>query len=427
MKLWQKGAAAHEKVDSFTVGKDREYDLVLAQYDCEASIAHAKMLGAIGLITTAEAQQLCKVLEALKEDAEKGVFTIENEFEDMHSKIEHVLTEKLGDLGKKIHTARSRNDQVLVAMHLYLKQELTEIKTQVIALFDLLLELAEKHQDELIPGYTHLQVAMPSSIGMWLSAYAESLVDDLYFWEAAFKIADQNPLGSAAGYGSAFPINRELTTKLMAFKQLKVNAVASQMSRGKLEKSTAMALSSIGSSLSKMCMDICLYMGQDFDFISFPADLTTGSSIMPHKKNPDLFELVRGKCNSLQGLPNQLALLTTNLPSGYHRELQLAKGPIIDAVQELKSCLDILLFSLPQLKVSQNTTDQKKYDYLFSVDTLNADVIAGKPFRDAYRELGEAIENGTYVPNRNLKHTHVGSVGNLGLDLIKAKMKPLRF
>lgn len=427
MKLWQKGAAAHEKVDSFTVGKDREYDLVLAQYDCEASMAHAKMLGAIGLITTAEAQQLCKVLEALKEDAEKGVFTIENEFEDMHSKIEHVLTEKLGDLGKKIHAARSRNDQVLVAMHLYLKQELTEIKTQVIAIFDLLLELAEKHQDELIPGYTHLQVAMPSSIGMWLSAYAESLVDDLYFWEAAFKIADQNPLGSAAGYGSAFPIDRELTTKLMAFKQLKVNAVASQMSRGKLEKSTAMALSSIGSSLSKMCMDICLYMGQDFDFISFPADLTTGSSIMPHKKNPDLFELVRGKCNSLQGLPNQLALLTTNLPSGYHRELQLAKGPIIDAVQELKSCLDILLFSLPQLKVSQNTTDQKKYDYLFSVDTLNADVIAGKPFRDAYRELGEAIENGTYVPNRNLKHTHVGSVGNLGLDLIKAKMKPLRF
>jgi argininosuccinate lyase len=427
MKLWQKGAAAHEKVDSFTVGKDREYDLVLAQYDCEASMAHAKMLGAIGLITTAEAQQLCKVLEALKEDAEKGVFTIENEFEDMHSKIEHVLTEKLGDLGKKIHTARSRNDQVLVAMHLYLKQELTEIKTQVIALFDLLLELAEKHQDELIPGYTHLQVAMPSSIGMWLSAYAESLVDDLYFWEAAFKITDQNPLGSAAGYGSAFPINRELTTKLMAFKQLKVNAVASQMSRGKLEKSTAMTLSSIGSSLSKMCMDICLYMGQDFDFISFPADLTTGSSIMPHKKNPDLFELVRGKCNSLQGLPNQMALLTTNLPSGYHRELQLAKGPIIDAVQELKSCLDILLFSLPQLRVSQNTTDQKKYDYLFSVDTLNADVIAGKPFRDAYRELGEAIENGTYVPNRNLKHTHVGSVGNLGLDLIKAKMKPLRF
>ncbi|MDA9811632.1 argininosuccinate lyase [Flavobacteriaceae bacterium] len=426
MKLWQKGAAAHEKVDTFTVGKDREYDLVLAQYDCEASKAHAKMLGAIGLITPNEVKQLCNVLEILKTDAKKGSFTIEDEFEDMHSKIEYILTEELGDLGKKIHTARSRNDQVLVAMHLYLKQELTEIKTLVIALFDLLLELAEKHQNDLIPGYTHLQVAMPSSIGMWLSAYAESLVDDLYFWEAAFKIADQNPLGSAAGFGSAFPIDRELTTNLMAFKQLKVNAVAAQMSRGKLEKSTAMALSSIGSSLAKMSMDICLYMGQDFDFISFPSDLTTGSSIMPHKKNPDLFELVRGKCNTLQALPNQLALLTTNLPSGYHRELQLAKGPMIDAVQELKACLDILLFSLPQLRVTQNSTDQKKYDYLFSVDTLNAEVIAGKPFRDAYRELGEAIENGSYIPNRALNHTHLGSIGNLGLEVIRAKMKPLR-
>ncbi|MDA7736466.1 argininosuccinate lyase [Flavobacteriaceae bacterium] len=426
MKLWQKGAAAHEKVDTFTVGEDREYDLVLAQYDCEASKAHAKMLGAIGLITPNEVKQLCNVLEILKTDAKKGSFTIEDEFEDMHSKIEYILTEKLGDLGKKIHTARSRNDQVLVAMHLYLKQELTEIKTLVIALFDLLLELAEKHQNDLIPGYTHLQVAMPSSIGMWLSAYAESLVDDLYFWEAAFKIADQNPLGSAAGFGSAFPIDRELTTNLMAFKQLKVNAVAAQMSRGKLEKSTAMALSSIGSSLAKMSMDICLYMGQDFDFISFPSDLTTGSSIMPHKKNPDLFELVRGKCNTLQALPNQLALLTTNLPSGYHRELQLAKGPMIDAVQELKACLDILLFSLPQLRVTQNSTDQKKYDYLFSVDTLNAEVIAGKPFRDAYREIGEAIENGSYIPNRALNHTHLGSIGNLGLEVIRAKMKPLR-
>ena len=426
MKLWQKGATAHEKVDAFTVGKDREYDLVLAKFDCEASVAHAQMLGSIGLITLNEVEQLCAVLESLRSDAEKGNFTIEDEFEDMHSKIEHVLTEKLGDLGKKIHTARSRNDQVLVAMHLYLKQELTEIKTQTIALFDLLLTLADKHQKDLIPGYTHLQIAMPSSIGMWLSAYAESLIDDLYFWEAAFKIADQNPLGSAAGYGSAFPIDRELTTELMAFKQLKVNAVAAQMSRGKLEKSTAMALSSIGNSLSKMCMDICLYMGQDFDFISFPAELTTGSSIMPHKKNPDLFELVRGKCNTLQALPNQMALLTNNLPSGYHRELQLTKGPIIEGVQELKACLDILLFSLPKIQVSQNCTEQKKYDYLFSVDTLNDDVIKGKPFRDAYQDLGKAIEKGNYIPNRSLKHTHLGSIGNLGLDYIKAKMKPLR-
>lgn len=426
MKLWQKGAAAHEKVDTFTVGKDREYDLVLAQYDCEASMAHAKMLGKIGLISDAEAEQLCAVLADLKVQAENGSFTIEEAFEDMHSKIEHVLTEKLGDLGKKIHTARSRNDQVLVALHLYLKQELGEIKTQVLALFDLLLELAEKHRNNLLPGYTHLQVAMPSSVGMWLSAYAESLVDDLYFWEAAYKIADQNPLGSAAGYGSSFPIDREFTTELLAFQQLKVNAVAAQMSRGKLEKSTAMALSSLGSSLAKLSMDVCLYMGQDFDFITFPADLTTGSSIMPHKKNPDLFELVRGKCNSLQALPNQLALLTTNLPSGYHRELQLAKGPIIDAVQELKACLDILLFSLPKLQVRPNITDQKKYDYLFSVDTLNAEVIAGKPFRDAYKALGKAIEEGKFVPNRSVQHTHLGSIGNLGLEAIRAKMQPLR-
>jgi argininosuccinate lyase len=426
MKLWQKGAVAHEKVDKFTVGKDREYDIVLAQYDCQASIAHAKMLAKIGLISIPESEQLCKVLEELKIAAETGNFTIEDEFEDMHSKIEHVLTKKLGDLGKKIHTARSRNDQVLVAMHLYLKKELGEIKTQVIALFDLLLELAEKYQNNLLPGYTHLQVAMPSSVGMWLSAYAENLIDDLYFWEAAYKIADQNPLGSAAGYGSAFPIDRELTTELLGFDQLKINSLAAQMSRGKLEKSTSIAFSSIGNSLAKLSMDICLYMGQDFNFISFPKNLTTGSSIMPHKKNPDLFELVRGKCNNLQALPNQLALLTSNLPSGYHRDLQLAKGPVIGAVQELKACMDILLFSLPQLEVTQNITDQKKYDYLFSVDTLNTEVIAGKPFRDAYRELGHTIEKGDFLPNRTINHSHLGSIGNLGLEKIRQKMERIK-
>jgi argininosuccinate lyase len=423
MKLWQKGAVAHEKVDEFTVGKDREYDLVLAQYDCQASIAHAKMLAKIGLISIPESKQLCKALEDLKIAAEIGDFTIEDEFEDMHSKIEFELTKKLGDLGKKIHTARSRNDQVLVAMHLYLKKELGEIKTQVIAIFDLLLELAEKYQNNLLPGYTHLQIAMPSSVGMWLAAYAENLIDDLYFWEAAYKIADQNPLGSAAGYGSAFPIDRELTTELLEFDQLKINSLAAQMSRGKLEKSTSIAFSSIGNSLAKLSMDICLYMGQDFNFISFPENLTTGSSIMPHKKNPDLFELVRGKCNNLQTLPNQLTLLTSNLPSGYHRDLQLAKGPIIEAAQELKACMDILLFSLPQLEVTQDITAQKKYDYLFSVDTLNTEVIAGKPFRDAYRELGRAIEKGDFLPNRNLNHTHLGSIGNLGLERIRQKMK----
>ena len=426
MKLWQKGAAAHQKVDHFTVGKDREYDLQLAAYDCEASMAHAQMLAKIGLLTTEEAATLVEVLTELKQAAQEDRFTIEAEHEDMHSKIEHILTERLGDLGKKIHTARSRNDQVLVAMHLYLKEELKAIKTQVVALFDVLLALAEKHQAELIPGYTHLQVAMPSSIGLWLSAYAESLIDDLHFWQSAYAIADQNPLGSAAGYGSAFPIDREFTTEVLGFEQLKVNAVAAQMSRGKLEKSTAMAFASIGSTLAKLSMDVCLYMGQDFNFISFPDELTTGSSIMPHKKNPDLLELVRGKCNALQALPNQLALLTTNLPSGYHRELQLAKGPIIEGVQEIKACLDILLFSLPNLQVNKAITDHKKYDYLFSVDTLNAEVLAGKPFRDAYRDLGNAIEAGEYTPNRNLQHTHLGSIGNLGLENIRAKMTPLR-
>ena len=426
MKLWQKGAAAHQKVDHFTVGKDREYDLQLAAYDCEASMAHANMLAKIGLLSSQEAEQLNQVLKELQAEAKNGTFTIEEEHEDMHSKIEHVLTERLGDLGKKIHTARSRNDQVLVAMHLYLKDELKTIKSQVVDLFDLLLALAEKHKAELIPGYTHLQVAMPSSVGLWLSAYAESLIDDLHFWESAYKIADQNPLGSAAGYGSSFPIDREFTTQALGFEQLKVNAVAAQMSRGKLEKSTAMAFASIGSTLAKLSMDICLYMGQDFNFISFPDELTTGSSIMPHKKNPDLFELVRGKCNALQALPNQLALLTTNLPSGYHRELQLGKGTKIEAVQERKACLDILLFSLSNLQVNKNITEQKKYDYLFSVDTLNAEVRAGKPFRDAYRDLGNAIEAGEYTPNRNLQHTHLGSIGNLGLEEISNKMNHLR-
>ena len=426
MKLWQKGAAAHQKIDHFTVGNDRVYDLALAAYDCEASIAHAKMLAKIDLISNKESEQLCKVLAELKKEAETGQFTIENEFEDMHSKIEHVLIEKLGDLGKKIHTARSRNDQVLVALHLYIKNELGEIKTQVQELFDRLVGLADTHKNNLLPGYTHLQVAMPSSFGIWFSAYAESLVDDLYFWKAAYQIADQNPLGSAAGYGSAFPIDREFTTEILGFSQIKINAVAAQMSRGKLEKSTAIALSGIGSTLAKMCMDICLYMGQDFDFVSFPDELTTGSSIMPHKKNPDVFELVRGKCNSLQGLPNELALLTTNLPSGYHRELQLAKGPIIQGIQTLKSCLDLLNFSLPAIQIRQNITDATKYDYLFSVDTLNSDVLEGKPFRDAYRELGQQIEEGKYLPNRSLKHTHLGSIGNLGLDQIQEKMNLFR-
>ncbi|MDB4621086.1 argininosuccinate lyase [Flavobacteriaceae bacterium] len=426
MKLWQKGNAAHQKVDHFTVGSDREYDLLLAAYDCEASSAHAQMLAKIGLLTKEEANLVTLALNNLKKKALEGSFTIEDEFEDMHSKIEHVLTDQLGDLGKKIHTARSRNDQVLVAMHLYLKDEITGIKKTVIELFDLLMSLAEQHKNELIPGYTHLQVAMPSSFGMWFSAYAESLIDDVQFLNTAFCLVDQNPLGSAAGYGSSFPIDREYTTEALNFGTLKYNSVAAQMSRGKVEKTTAVALSMVGSTLSKFAMDVCLYMGQDFNFVSFPDDLTTGSSIMPHKKNPDIFELIRGKCNALQALPTQLTLLTTNLPSGYHRELQLAKGPIIDGIQELKACLDMLLFSLPKIEVSKNITDQSKYDYLFSVDTLNAKVQDGMPFRDAYRELGNAIENGDYDPNRSVEHTHLGSIGNLGLEQIREKMNGLR-
>ena len=423
MKLWQKGSTAHEKVDLFTVGKDREYDLVLAKYDCQASIAHAEMLSKIGIISSLEAKKLTQTLIEIESQAKKGDFTIENEFEDMHSKIEYLLIQNLGDLGKKIHTARSRNDQILVAMHLYLKYELSEIKNQVKEIFELLLSLAEKHQKKLLPGYTHLQIAMPSSFGLWFSAYAESLIDDLYFLQGAYNIADQNPLGSAAGYGSAFPIDRKLTTESLGFSELKVNSVAAQMGRGKLEKSTAIAISSIGSTLSKLSMDICLYMGKNFNFISFPDNLTTGSSIMPHKKNPDLFELVRGKCNSLEALPNQLTLLTTNLPSGYHRELQLTKGPIIDAIQEIKSCLEILVFSLPNIKVKKNITNLDIYDELFTVDTLNQEVLDGKPFRDAYRELGNAIEKNTFKPNRDVKHSHIGSIGNLGLDIIRKKME----
>jgi argininosuccinate lyase len=311
-------------------------------------------------------------------------------------------------------------------MHLYLKDEITGIKKTVIELFDLLMSLAEQHKNELIPGYTHLQVAMPSSFGMWFSAYAESLIDDVQFLNTAFCLVDQNPLGSAAGYGSSFPIDREYTTEALNFGTLKYNSVAAQMSRGKVEKTTAVALSMVGSTLSKFAMDVCLYMGQDFNFVSFPDDLTTGSSIMPHKKNPDIFELIRGKCNALQALQTQLTLLTTNLPSGYHRELQLAKGPIIDGIQELKACLDMLLFSLPKIEVSKNITDQSKYDYLFSVDTLNAKVQDGMPFRDAYRELGNAIENGDYDPNRSVEHTHLGSIGNLGLEQIREKMNGLR-
>ncbi|MGS2760824.1 argininosuccinate lyase [Sinomicrobium sp. M5D2P9] len=423
MKLWDKGFSTDKKIDHFTVGNDRELDLLLAKYDVIASTAHAKMLGKIGLLTEEETGQLVAELGNIQKDIEAGNFTIEDSFEDMHSKIEYLLIQKLGDTGKKIHTARSRNDQVLVAMHLYLKHELQEIREQTVELFDLLMELAEKYKDVLLPGYTHLQIAMPSSFGLWFSAYAESLIDDLYFIDAAYKVADQNPLGSAAGYGSSFPIDRTFTTEELGFATMKYNVVAAQMGRGKVEKSAAFGMGSIAATLSKMAMDVCLYMSQNFDFISFPDELTTGSSIMPHKKNPDVFELIRGKCNRIQAVPNQLTLIINNLPSGYHRDLQLVKEVIVPAIQDLKACLEMAAFTLKDIRVNNGILEDRKYDYLFSVDTLNELVQSGMPFRDAYKKMGMDIANGNFQPKRDIHHTHEGSLGNLCLEDIRRKMK----
>ena len=422
MKLWEKGIPTDKQIEQFTVGNDRDLDLVLAKYDALGSIAHAKMLGTIGLLTSEETISLEKALNEIITDIEKGNFIIEDSFEDVHSKIEYLLTDKLGDPGKKIHTARSRNDQVLVDVHLYLKDEIIALKEQVKSLFDLMMQMAEKHQNVLLPGYTHLQIAMPSSFGMWFSAYAESLIDDVTMLNASLKVVDQNPLGSAAGYGSSFPINRTFTTEALGFKTLKYNAVAAQMSRGKSEKTLAFAMSSVAATLSKFSMDVCLYMSQNFDFIGLPAHLTTGSSIMPHKKNPDVFELIRGKCNKIQALPYEITLITNNLPSGYHRDLQLLKEGLFPAIQNLKACLDIALFSIKDIKVKDNILSDKKYDYLFTVDTLNEMVVAGMPFRDAYKAVAEQLENGTFQSPKETRHTHEGSINNLCLHEIKEKM-----
>ncbi len=422
MKLWDKGFSTDKKIDQFTVGNDRELDLVLAKYDVIASKAHAKMLGKTGIISREEAESMVGELDKIGLSISEGSFTIETDFEDMHSKIEFLLTAALGDTGKKIHTARSRNDQVLVAMQLYLKDELIRIKAQTKLLFDLLIGLAEKYQEVLMPGYTHLQIAMPSSFGLWFAAYAEGLIDDLYLLDAAHKMADQNPLGSAAGYGSSFPIDREYTTSELNFADLKYNVIAAQMGRGKVEKTSAIAIAGIAGTLSKLAMDICLYMSQNFDFISFPDELTTGSSIMPHKKNPDVFELIRAKCNRLQSVPNELTLMTNNLPSGYHRDLQLVKATIMPAVEELKACLELMHFSLQDIRVNTSILEDSKYDYIFSVDTLNEMVKKGVPFRDAYKKIGEEIEEGTFKPKREVNHSHEGSLGNLCLDKINEKM-----
>ena len=423
MKLWDKGIPTDKKTDIFTVGNDRELDLVLAEYDVIGSMAHAKMLGKTGLLNDKEVSELLTGLEEILADIKAGNFVIEDSFEDVHSKVEYLLTEKVGDAGKKIHTARSRNDQVLTDVHLYLKAELTTIKQQVKELFDLLMAMASENQNVLLPGYTHLQVAMPSSFGMWFSAYAESLIDDVVMLNAALTVTDQNPLGSAAGYGSSFPIDRTFTTNELGFATLKYNSVAAQMSRGKTEKTTAFALASVAGTLSKLAMDICLYLSQNFNFISLPQHLTTGSSIMPHKKNPDIFELIRGKCNKIQALPYELTLITNNLPSGYHREFQLLKEGLFPALQTLKSCLEMAHYSIKEIKVNNNILDDKKYDYLFTVDALNELVAQGIPFRDAYKIVGEQVENGTFVSPKATKHTHEGSVNNLCLDEIAQKME----
>ncbi len=422
MKLWSKGLPTDKKIDFFTVGNDRILDMVIAKYDVQATLAHGKMLYKVGLLSKEDIEGIEKGLGELAEEIENGTFSIGDEFEDVHSKIEFELTKRIGDAGKRIHTARSRNDQVLTAMHLYLKDELDQIKSSTKELSEVLLAAADTYKEDLLPGYTHLQIAMPSSFGLWFSAYAESFIDDLYFVNAALKVVDQNPLGSAAGYGSSFPIDRAYTTELLGFETLKYNVVAAQMSRGKSEKSTSFAMSAVAGTLSKLAMDVCLYMSQNFNFMSIPSEFTTGSSIMPHKKNPDVFELIRGKCNRIQSLPYELSLLTNNLPSGYHRDLQLLKEGVVPAIQDLKACLELAIYALKNVKVNTGILEDDKYDYLFSVDTLNGLVQEGMTFRDAYVKIGLDIEAGKYKPVKNVKHTHIGSINNLCLEEIKDKL-----
>ena len=421
MKLWDKGISIDKKIEQFTVGNDREIDIHIAKYDVIASKAHARMLQSIGILTTEDLEQLLGGLDVLAAQIEAGTFEIDAQFEDVHSKIEFELTKSLGEVGKKIHTARSRNDQVLVACHLYYKDNLKLVRAKTKTLFDTLLGLAETYKDKVLPGYTHLQVAMPSSFGLWFSAYAELMVDDTFMLDAALKTVDQNPLGSAAGYGSSFPIDRELTTKDMNFATLKYNVVAAQMGRGKNERTIAAALGGLANTLARFAMDTCLYMSQNFGFISFPDELTTGSSIMPHKKNPDVFELIRGKCNKIQALQTEMVLITNNLPSGYHRDFQLLKENMIAAFEELKDILDIFNFSIQQIIVKDVDINDAKYKYLFTVDNINTLVVEGQSFREAYQKIGGQVQDGSYVPDTSKRHTHVGSIHNLSLDKIRAK------
>jgi len=422
MKLWDKGTSVNELIENFTVGKDREMDLYLAKFDVLGSIAHAKMLQSINLLTESELAELQSELVKIHQIIENGDFRIEDGVEDVHSQVELMLTRKLGDTGKKIHSGRSRNDQVLLDLKLFTRSEIQKLVESVCELFDKLLTKAILNRDHLMPGYTHLQVAMPSSFGLWFSAYAESLVDDLVLLKAAYQITNQNPLGSAAGYGSSFPLNRQMTTDLLGFDSMNYNVIYAQMGRGKMEKTVAFALSSIAATISKFAFDVCLFMSQNFGFVALPDELTTGSSIMPHKKNPDVFELVRSHCNKIQAIPYQISLMTNNLPSGYFRDLQILKEVFLPAFQELADCISIAGFAIDNMTVNTNVMADDRYKYVYSVEDVNKLVMQGVPFRDAYKQVGNQINSGTYEPTREVNHTHAGSVGNLCLDEIAEKM-----
>ncbi len=427
MKIWNKDnsplGVEGKEVETFTVGKDREMDMYLAAFDVLGSLAHIEMLESIGLLTKDELSQLQEALKNIYQQIQKGEFRLEDEVEDIHSQIELLLTQKLGDTGKKIHSARSRNDQVLVDIKLFLRNELEELVKTIQSFFQLLQSQSEKYKDHLLPGYTHLQLAMPSSFGLWFGAYAESLADDTVTIKAAYDIVNKNPLGSAAGYGSSFPINRTLTTKLLGFDELNYNVVYAQMGRGKAERIVAQSLSNIADTLAKLSMDACLYLNQNFGFISFPPELTTGSSIMPHKKNPDVFELIRSHCNRIKSLPNEIMLMTTNLPSGYHRDLQLLKEHLFPAFTTLRECIRMAGLMLSNIEIKKNILADEKYKYLFSVEEVNKLVNGGMAFRDAYKKVGLDIEAGNFRYDTNINHSHEGSIGNLCTEEIKKHMQ----
>ncbi len=423
MKLWQKNTNVSQAVETFTVGNDRQMDMYLAPYDVQGSLAHITMLQSIGLLTAEELQILSAELKKIYQTILSGDFKLEDGVEDIHSQVELMLTQSLGDVGKKIHSGRSRNDQVLVDIKLFLRSAIEELVNNIHHLFELLQQKSEAHKNDLLPGYTHLQLAMPSSFGLWLGAYAEGLADDVITLQSAYKVVNKNPLGSAAGYGSSFPLNRTMTTQLLGFEQLNYNVVYAQMSRGKSERIVAQALSNVAATLNKLSMDCCLYMNQHFSFISFPDELTTGSSIMPHKKNPDVFELIRAKCNQLQALPNDITLLTTNLTSGYHRDFQLLKEYLFPAFVTLNNCLDMMHLMMSNLSVKKDLLKNEQFKYLFSVEEVNKLVLQGLPFRDAYKKVGGGIEEGKFEYDTNIHHTHEGSIGNLCTPEIGVMMK----